>query len=293
MPGLDAHIGRRLARHGPQSQQREVVEAHPHALAGLFAVQLHLPGLEAPENQGIHLVKVFVVQRQHVGVLQTGPGTVQVHPVGVGHQGGTGLFLLKAHLVVGKGLPLLQGAAEAGVGPQAEGHGLVPGVGHRHRGGKAGVGELLAHHQPEGIGIDRQSVAALPQLQLRPVLPLPGHRKLAGAGKAVAVHGDLFPLNVDLAVLQAAHNGEQQGIAPRPVGRISRPDIFQAVFVPIGHQLSAVSGHLCGPPAPFQFQFHHIRLLVLLPALYRPFSSNARLRCLTYGRFGDKIRETL
>lgn len=40
-----------------------------------------------------------------------------------------------------------------------------PPVGHRHRRGKARVGQPLLHRQPEGIGIQRQGLGALPQLQ--------------------------------------------------------------------------------------------------------------------------------
>ena len=203
-----------------------------------------------------------MVQIQRVGILQERPDTGPIQPVGVGDQGGAGLLLVKEDLVVGKCLPLFQGAAETGMGAQAEGHGLIAGVGHRDGGGKAGVGELLPHHQLKGVGVDRQSVGALPQLQLRPVLPLTGHGKFAGTGKAVTVHGDLFLPNRHLAVPQPTHDGEEEGIAPRPIGRISRPDVLQTVLIPVGHQLAAVGGHPGGTPAPLQFQFHPMRLLI-------------------------------
>ena len=273
MPGLDAQIGGLLVGHGPEGQDGVAGEIHLHAPSALPAHQPHRLGLEAVEDQGVQVVEPVVLQGQGVGVLQAGQGAVPVHPLPVGHQGLAGLLLSEADLIVGKGLPLVQGAAEAGVGTHAVGQGLLAGVGHGDAGGKAPVGELLAHRQLKVPGVEGQGGLVLLQGQLRPVLPLSGHGKLPPPGKAVALHGHLSALDPDLSVLQSPHDGEQQGIAAGPVGRIAAPDVLPAGLVPVGHQLGPQGGDPGGPPAPLQFQFHNCTppsFLTCIIAVSRP-----------------------
>ena len=164
--------------------------------------------------RGIQRVKPAVVQGQGVGVLQVGQGRRPVQQSVPQQQGGTALPLGEHQLVVLEPLPPPPGDSGSRCGPPGRRATAPPRVGHRHRRGKTRVGQPLLHRQPEGIGIQRQGLGALPQLQAHPVLPPRRRGELPPPGKAVALHGVFPAVKADLSLLQRPHNGKQQGIAP-------------------------------------------------------------------------------
>ena len=77
----------------------------------------------------------------------------------------------------------------------------------------------------------------------------------------MAVHLEGLAADVDFAVLQAAHDGEEDGVLAGPEGGVALPDVLGAGPVPEGDQLAALGldgsgeggvgegvGHERGPP---------------------------------------------
>ena len=142
--------------------------------------------------------------------------------------------------------------------PQAEGQLRRSGVLHRDRSGEAALAQRLPHPQAEGVGIGRPGLGAVPQLQLRPVFPVPGHRKLLPPGKPMALHTVCPAREADRCVRQSAHDREQQRVTARPDGGVPLPDVFQSLSVPAGYELSSHRIHLGAICAVLQREMHRL-----------------------------------
>ena len=114
----------------------------------------------------------------------------------------------------------------------------------------------MGHPQGEREGIAFQGILILPQFQRNEVLPLLQQRKLRSPGKPVAAHLTALSADVHPAVLQRPHNGKQDRVLSRPKGRVSSPDILQAVCVPQGYQLPALCPGCGLQPPLFQLICH-------------------------------------
>ena len=80
--------------------------------------------------------------------------------------------------------------------------------------------------------------------------------KLHFPGKAVAAHFADLAGELYFAILQRAHNGEEDGVAARPEGWVARPNILLAFAVPQGDQFPAFCLGSGTQFALFQFKCH-------------------------------------
>ena len=226
------------------------MEVQLHPPPGLPVEQGYAAGAQHAENHGVQLPEGLVAQG-HAAAVQHGLSAVVADDALGVEQVAVRLFGdLKQELVVLKTLPRLEGAPDGGVGSDTEGHGGGAGVPHGEGGGKSVLQQPVGGLQGEGEGVLLQRLFVLPQRQGDEVLPLVHGGELQPPGEAVAAHLTGLAADVHPAVLQRPHNGEQDGVLPRPEGRVPLPDILQAVPVPQGDQLPAQApGH--GPHITF------------------------------------------
>ena len=237
VPGLHAEEGR--AGLCPEGDHGEVLEVQGHAPARGLVAQGDALGTETLEDQGVQAAEGFIVQGdlaavEH-GLLPAAPD----EPAGVQKEGVPVLGLVEGQLVILEPLTRKEGAADGGVGADAEGQGLRAGVLHSEGGGEAVFKELVPDLEDEGVRKLGQGLGALPELQDGEVRTLVREGELALPGEAVAAHFTGPAADVHPAVLQASDDGEEDGVLAGPEGGVALPDVFGSLPVSEGDQLAA------------------------------------------------------
>ena len=209
------------------------------------------------------MVEDLVVQAD-VRAGQSRAGLVMAQAAAGPRQNGVGILRSVEHqAVILELLPLRQRTAESGVAADAEGHGGRPRVHHPELGEKAVFSQLVPHPQGKREGIPGQRLRRLPQFQLRIIVSLSDHGKLHPPGEAVAVHLIRLSDDTHRAVLQAAHDGKQNGVPAAPIGRVASPDILRPRRVPQRDQLAAHGVRQCRQAAALQYDLHRLPLFPL------------------------------
>ena len=135
--------------------------------------------------------------------------------------------------------------------------------------GEALIGEPMGDMEGEGIGVELEALFILAEGEGDEVLPLCRHGEITAAGEAVLCHLVGRVAKADFAAVgKAAHNGEQDGIAARPVGGSAAPNVFRAALVAEGNQFAAKALGDGGEATKFQSNFHRVSSLPILSTLY-------------------------
>ena len=237
VPGLHAEEGR--AGLGPEGGHGKVPEVQRNAPARGFVPQGDAPGAEPLENKGVQALENLIVQGDFPAAKHGLPPAAAEEALGSEEEGVRVLGMLEEQPVFLKPLSLTEGAEDGGMGPDAEGQGAGAGILHGEGGGKAVFQKLVPDLENEGKGIAGQGFGALPELQDGVVPALLHGGEPALPGEAVAGHLKDAAVHVHPAVLQAAHDGEENGVLPGPEGGAALPDVLGPGPVLEGGQLAA------------------------------------------------------
>lgn len=199
LPGLHAEEGG--AGLGPEGNHGEVLEVQGDAPAGFPVLEADGFGPEALENQGVQALEGGIVQGDLPTVEHGLRFAASEEALGGEKEGVCVLGLVKNQFIVLEAFPFKQGAADGGMGPDAEGQWGLAGVLHGEGGGKAVCEELVPDLEDEGEGEAGQGFRALPELQDGVVRTLIHGGECALPGETVAAHFKGPTADVRFAVL--------------------------------------------------------------------------------------------
>ena len=149
------------------------------------------------------------------------------------------LRFFKYNIVILKDLALGNRQVEARVAAHTERQRLAARVFHLKFRRDAAARQRVGHREAEVVGVLLFRLRIALDDERDGVPALFGHRELAPAHKAVAVHFKPFALDARAAAAQRADNREQNRRLAAPVFRVSLPDVLEAVAALKRDELSA------------------------------------------------------